>query len=51
MGGMGWGGDNNKPGRFTGNSQIHRADFPFYQHLIMGGVGWGGVGIITNLAA
>ena len=50
-GGVGWGGDNNKPCRLTRTSQIHRADFPFYHHLIMGGMGWGGVGIITNLAA
>ena len=49
--GVGWGGDNNKPCRLTRTWQIHRADFPFYQHLIMGGMGWGGVGIITNLAA
>ena len=50
-GGVGWGGDNNKPCRFTRTWQLHRADFPFYQHLLMGGMGWGGVGIITNLAA
>ena len=38
----GWGGDNNKPGRFTRTWQLHWADFPFYQHLLMGGrVGWG----------
>ena len=42
-GGVGWGGDNNKPCRFTRTWQLlHRADFPSTNIFLW--VGWGGVG-------
>ena len=50
-GGVGWGGDNNKPCRPTRTWRLRWAAPHLYKHLVMGGLGRGGVGTITSLAA